>query len=59
MQTNSVHVCLNTRMAGLEVGYITVSAYWPSALNCNPWNFVPLDSVRMLWRLCPALPIRA
>ena len=46
-------------MAGLEVGYITVSAYWPSALNCNPWNFVPLDSVRMLWRLCPALPIRA
>ena len=27
-----------------------------SALHCNLWNFVPLNSVRMLRGLCPAHP---
>ena len=27
--------------AQLEVGYLTGSASWPSALDCNPWNFPP------------------
>ena len=30
-----------------------------SALHCNLWNFVPLNSVRMLRGLCPAHPTRA
>ena len=30
--------------AQLEVGYLTVSASWPSALNCNPCNHAPLTA---------------
>ena len=41
MQAHS-HMHAYGGAAQLEVGYLTVSASWPTALNCNPCNHAPL-----------------
>ena len=41
---SSVNINTNNAYGGaaqLEVGYLTVSVSWPSALNCNPCNHAP------------------
>ena len=43
--------------AQLEVGYLTVSVSWPSALNCDPCNHA--HGVRMLRRPYSAHPTHA
>ena len=44
LSTSSSPGISSSHFAGgsLEVGYLTVSVSWPSALNCNPCNHAPL-----------------
>ena len=60
-QSTHTHTHTHGGAAQLEVGYLTVSASWPSALNCTRGICSP-HSVRIccvLRRLCPAHPTRA